>query len=97
MTLEAIELSTQHLFEYGQAYVAFSRARRLASVYLHDFFPGKIKAHPRVCAFYEAIARGVDPATLYIGPSAPPPAQFRNVHTQTDRKRPKMQITTKPY
>ena len=94
MTLEAIELSMQHIFEYGQAYVAFSRARRLASVHLHDFFPGKIKAHPRVCAFYEAIARGVDPATLYVIPR--PQAISRSVHTQTPRKRPKHVIEDRP-
>jgi ATP-dependent DNA helicase PIF1 len=56
MTLDAIDLSTRHIFEYGQAYVAFSRARRLSSVYLRDFFPSKVRAHPDVCEFYERIA-----------------------------------------
>jgi ATP-dependent DNA helicase PIF1 len=87
MTLEAIELSMQHIFEYGQAYVAFSRARRLTAVYLNDFFPGKIKAHPRVCAFYEAVARGIDPATLYVTPQPPPLPVTHSVHTQTSKRK----------
>jgi ATP-dependent DNA helicase PIF1 len=84
MTLDAIELSMRHIFEYGQAYVAFSRARRLASVHLCDFFPGKIKAHPQVCAFYDAITRGVDPVFPVVTKT---PCSQRSVHTQTRRKR----------
>ena len=77
MTLDAIELSMRHIFEYGQAYVAFSRARSLSSVHLQDFFPSKIKAHPLVCAFYEAMAPNVDPDM----------SQCIQTCTQPDRKR----------
>jgi ATP-dependent DNA helicase PIF1 len=39
-------------FEYGQAYVALSRVKDLESLYIHDFEPTAVKAHPKVKAFY---------------------------------------------
>jgi ATP-dependent DNA helicase PIF1 len=42
-------------FEYGQAYVALSRARNLESVYLHDIDPAAFRAHPKVIEFYESL------------------------------------------
>ena len=84
MTLDGIELSMRHIFEYGQAYVAFSRARSLSSVYLQDFSPGKIKAHPHVCELYEAIT----PLPTPVECPVPPDMQCIQTCTQTDRKRP---------
>lgn len=40
-------------FEYGQAYVALSRARSLDALYVHDFDPIAFKAHNKVKAFYK--------------------------------------------
>jgi uracil-DNA glycosylase len=40
-------------FEYGQAYVALSRARSLEALYVYDFDPVAFKAHPKVKAFYQ--------------------------------------------
>ena len=42
-------------FEYGQAYVALSRARSLEALYVHDFDPAAFRAHPKVVAFYRSI------------------------------------------
>jgi ATP-dependent DNA helicase PIF1 len=44
-------------FEFGQAYVALSRARSLEALYVHDFDPIAFKAHPKVKAFYHSMVR----------------------------------------
>lgn len=43
-------------FECGQAYVALSRVRTLAGLYIWKLDPRKVRAHPRVVAFYAALA-----------------------------------------
>ena len=43
------------IFEYGQIYVALSRIESLDGLYLLNFNPHKIKANPKVIAFYENI------------------------------------------
>ncbi len=67
MTLDAVEMSLARVFEVGQAYVALSRARSLATLSLTDRFEKDVvKAHPAVVAFYEALGRGG------VGAPAPP-------------------------
>lgn len=44
-------------FEYGQAYVALSRARSLDALYVYDFDPIAFKAHPKVKAFYQGMIK----------------------------------------
>ncbi len=43
------------IFEYGQAYVALSRARSLDALYVYDFEPTAFKAHPRVKEFHSKL------------------------------------------
>jgi uracil-DNA glycosylase len=59
-------------FEYGQAYVALSRVRDLASLYIHNLVPSKIKAHPSVVTFYEHL---MDAPTAVIS-TVPAAADF---------------------
>lgn len=51
-TLQTVRISMRRIFEAGQAYVALSRCRTLAGVYLEDFDPSKIFADRAVVAFY---------------------------------------------
>jgi len=43
------------VFEYGQTYVALSRIQSLDGLYLAGFNPNRIKANPKVKAFYSQI------------------------------------------
>ena len=53
-TLSSAEIDVgETVFEYGQAYVAFSRLKSLDGLYLLSFSPKKIKANPKVIEFYE--------------------------------------------
>jgi ATP-dependent DNA helicase PIF1 len=55
-TLKMAEIDVgQSIFEYGQSYVALSRVESLNGLYLTAFHPQKIKANPKVIAFYKSI------------------------------------------
>jgi ATP-dependent DNA helicase PIF1 len=49
-------------FEFGQAYVALSRVRSLAGLYVWKLDPRKIRCHPSVKAFYTNLKQQTEPA-----------------------------------
>ena len=77
MTIHKIQGSTldcaaidigQTVFEYGQTYVALSRVRSLEGLYLLNFNASKIRANPKVVAFYKSVessmAKPVETVTI---------------------------------
>lgn len=57
MTLDCAEVSLARVFESGQAYVALSRARNLASLRVLDFEAKVVRANPCVLRFYKELKR----------------------------------------
>lgn len=53
MTLDFVYCDLAKIFEYGQAYVALSRAKNLQGLYLNGFSPTKVRANPKALRFYE--------------------------------------------
>lgn len=52
MSINKVEMKLANVFEYGQAYVALSRATSLEGLHIVDFNPKGIRAHPKVVDFY---------------------------------------------
>ena len=60
MTLSRAEMDLgSQVFEYGQAYVALSRVKSLEGLFLTNFNPNKIKANPKVIAFYKLMKQNM--------------------------------------
>ena len=56
MTLDALEIDLgTSIFEYGQAYVAISRAKTLASIRIIDVVSKSFRVHPHVKEFYNSL------------------------------------------
>ena len=58
MTISCLEVSLAGAFEYGQAYVALSRATSLDGLKLIDFRPNAVRTHKRVKDWYSALISG---------------------------------------
>ena len=96
MTLEAIELSMQHIFEYGQAYVAFSRARRLHRCIFMTFSPARSKRIPGCVPFTKPLPVALIPPRCMSFPDPKPslgafthkpPANAPSMSLRTDQSR----------
>nr|CAD7267357.1 unnamed protein product [Timema shepardi] len=59
LTLDCTEMSLSRVFEAGQAYVALSRAKSLASLRVLDFNPAQVWANPDVLAYYRRLRRNI--------------------------------------
>ncbi|XP_053099422.1 ATP-dependent DNA helicase PIF1 [Hemicordylus capensis] len=57
MSLDCVEISLARVFEFGQAYVALSRARNLAGLRVLDFDPKIVRANSYVLQFYSHLRR----------------------------------------
>ena len=58
MALHLLEVNLERVFEYGQAYVALSRAVSLDRLRVMGLKPESVRAHPRVLEFYRSLQRG---------------------------------------
>lgn len=52
MTLDCAEIDLSNIFTYGQTYVALSRVKNTAGLFLKNYSKSKIKAHPKAVKFY---------------------------------------------
>lgn len=59
MTLERVKIDFDGVFEYGQAYVALSRAKSLEGLYVENFNVGFFKAHPTAIGFMNRLTKEV--------------------------------------
>ena len=60
MTLSRLEVVLHDAFDYGQVYVALSRAVSSAGLRVVGLDPTKIKAHPKVKAFFRRLEHAAD-------------------------------------
>lgn len=63
LTIRELDLTFSGMFEYGQGYVALSRAVDLEGLRLRVFDEKSVKCHPLVGSFYESMGYGGDNAT----------------------------------
>jgi len=63
-TMDRVSINLASSFASGQAYVALSRARNLASIRLEEFHPTSITCHPKVKAYYATFEKKRTSATL---------------------------------
>jgi ATP-dependent DNA helicase PIF1 len=55
MTLDRVSINLCKVFEFGQSYVALSRAKSLEGLCIQNYINAQcIKAHPKVIAFYQS-------------------------------------------
>ena len=55
MSIDFLEVDLSGCFEYGQAYVALSRATSFEHLKIINFNKNMVKAHPKVISMYERL------------------------------------------
>ncbi|CAE8597417.1 unnamed protein product, partial [Polarella glacialis] len=74
MTLSAVEVNVDTVFEHGQAYVAMSRAQTLAGIHLigsEETLRRSVHAEPRCLAFHQQLTKtAAEEAALRANPEA---------------------------
>ena len=54
-TMDYVEIDFDGMFEYGQAYVALSRVKKIENLVIRNFFTKKIKAHAEAVEYYKSL------------------------------------------
>jgi ATP-dependent DNA helicase PIF1 len=54
-TLDYAEIDFEGMFEYGQAYVAMSRVKKISNLIIRNFSSSRIKAHPDAIEYYNRL------------------------------------------
>jgi hypothetical protein len=83
MTIPRLAISLKGVFEFGQAYVALSRATELKNLILTGFHKRAFVAHPRVKLFYKLLVESSGDAG---GEMISPPA-LTNCRRKTEEKK----------
>ena len=55
LSIDCLEVDLSGCFEYGQCYVALSRATSFENLKILNFQRGMVKAHPKVISFYQQL------------------------------------------
>ena len=87
MTAEALEVDLTHIFEYGQAYVALSRARSFDTLQVSGFNALKLRSDPNILAQLQTKVAKPAPINTTSPPRKKPKTQPRK-NIPTDVKQP---------
>jgi len=66
MTIDCLDVCLEKVFEFGQAYVALSRAVSIDRLRVSGFNPSHVKTHPRVITFYNGLLNASSSAAADI-------------------------------
>ena len=87
MTAEALQVDLTHIFEYGQAYVALSRARSFDTLQVSGFNALKLRSDPNILAQLQTKVAKPAPINTTSPPRKKPKTQPRK-NIPTDVKQP---------
>jgi ATP-dependent DNA helicase PIF1 len=91
MSLDHVVISLADLFEYGQGYVAASRARCLDTMYITSLDATSVNAHPKVVKYYKRIGATLEGVEIPSPKRERPCAFGGGGGRKSKNKKPKMQ------